>query len=150
MPTFDEGYSSYLSRNLSEEIWEAAKDSFDDFGFTFKEAIFSGCQNPDSSVGVYAGSPDSYRAFSPLFDKIIDQYHDRSPERLHSSNMDHRQLAARIEPFSPEQAKLIKSTRIRVARNLNGYPLGPGLSKAQRLEIESKVIKACAQFTGDL
>ena len=37
-----------------------------------------------------------------------------------------------------------------MARNLDGYPLGPGLSKEQRLEIESKVIEACNKFTGEL
>jgi len=32
-------------------------------------------------------------------------------------------------PFEAEEAKLIKSTRIRVGRNLAEYPLGPGLTK---------------------
>ena len=32
-------------------------------------------------------------------------------------------------PFSEAEAKLIKSTRIRVGRNLADYPLGPGLTK---------------------
>jgi hypothetical protein len=32
-------------------------------------------------------------------------------------------------PFEPKEAALIKSTRIRVGRNLEDYPLGPGLSK---------------------
>jgi hypothetical protein len=32
-------------------------------------------------------------------------------------------------PFEPNEAQFIKSTRIRVGRNLADYPLGPGLSK---------------------
>lgn len=40
--------------------------------------------------------------------------------------MDHSKLNA--PPFSEEDAKLIKSTRIRVGRNLADYPLGPGLT----------------------
>ena len=32
-------------------------------------------------------------------------------------------------PLAPEEAKMIKSTRIRVGRNLADFPLGPGLSK---------------------
>ena len=32
-------------------------------------------------------------------------------------------------PLDPEDEKRIVSTRIRVGRNLDGYPLGPGLSK---------------------
>jgi len=52
--------------------------------------------------------------------------------------------------FTPEQSAMVKSTRIRVGRNLKGYPLGPGVSKAQRLEIMAKVVKACETFEGDL
>jgi len=45
---------------------------------------------------------------------------------------------------------MILSTRIRVGRNLAGYPLGPGISKAQRDEVMAKVVQACNTFTGDL
>jgi hypothetical protein len=31
-------------------------------------------------------------------------------------------------PLAAHEAKLIKSTRIRVGRNLADYPLGPGIS----------------------
>ena len=34
---------------------------------------------------------------------------------------------------------MIRSTRIRVGRNLANYPLGPGITKEQRLEIEQTV-----------
>ena len=53
-------------------------------------------------------------------------------------------------PFSEEEAKLIKSTRIRVGRNLAEYPLGPGLTKEQRKEVEHKVTQALSSFTGEL
>lgn len=49
-----------------------------------------------------------------------------------------------------EDAKMIVSTRIRVGRNLADYPLGPGLTKEQRLEIEEKVADALTGFEGDL
>lgn len=35
-------------------------------------------------------------------------------------------------PFPEEDAKMIKSTRIRVGRNLQGFPLGPGITNEQR------------------
>jgi hypothetical protein len=47
------------------------KDKKDKYGFTFKQAIFSGAKWTESGVGVYAGSHDSYYAFAPLFDKVI-------------------------------------------------------------------------------
>jgi len=52
--------------------------------------------------------------------------------------------------FSEEDAALILSTRVRVARNMADYPLGPGVSKEQRLEIMNYVIAACEKFEGDL
>jgi creatine kinase/arginine kinase len=52
--------------------------------------------------------------------------------------------------FTPEQEAMVNSTRIRVGRNLADYPLGPGVSKAQRLEIMNKVVQACNTFEGDL
>ena len=53
-------------------------------------------------------------------------------------------------PFSAEEAALIKSTRIRVGRNLKAFPLGPGVSNEQRDEIMAQVVAACNEFTGDL
>jgi len=55
-----------------------------------------------------------------------------------------------LEPFPEEGAKLIRSTRIRVGRNLAGYPLGPGISDADRLKVMNAVVEACNSFEGDL
>ena len=52
--------------------------------------------------------------------------------------------------FSASDASMIKSTRIRVGRNLAGFPLGPGVSREQRLEVEQKVVEACNKFDGEL
>jgi len=51
--------------------------------------------------------------------------------------MDFKKLNA--PPLPEDEAAMIKSTRIRVGRNLADYPLGPGLTKEQRKEIETKV-----------
>jgi arginine kinase len=45
---------------------------------------------------------------------------------------------------------MIVSTRIRVGRNLAEFPLGPGISKAQRDQVEEYVTTACKSFTGEL
>jgi len=49
-----------------------------------------------------------------------------------------------------DEAGMILSTRIRVGRNMADYPLGPGVSRSQRLDIMNKVVEACEQFEGDL
>jgi hypothetical protein len=133
---------------MTEEVWNQLKDEKDAFGYSFKEAILSGCQNTDSGIGVYAGSPDSYAKFSPLFTPLLEHYHKFKLTTGHQSDMDASHL--KCPPFDPEDAKMIKSTRIRVGRNLAEFPLGPGISKAQRDQVEQKVVEACSKFQGEL
>ena len=81
-------------------------------------------------------------------DKIIEQYHGHGKDARHVSDMDYNKL--QCPPFPAEDAAMIKSTRIRVGRNLADYPLGPGITREQRTAIEQKVVQACNTFEGDL
>jgi hypothetical protein len=148
LPVFPEGTKSLLSKYITPQVWKQLKDKKDKAGFSFKEAIFSGCKNTDSGIGVYAGSHDSYTTFAPLFDKIIEDYHQHKKNDKHVSDMDASKLNA--PPFSEEDGKMIVSTRIRVGRNLEGFPLGPAITNEQRNEIMAKVVAACNTFEGDL
>jgi len=57
MPSFAPGEDkSLLAKHLTEKVWDDYKDQKDAFGVSFKTMIYSGCKNPDSGVGVYAGS----------------------------------------------------------------------------------------------
>lgn len=145
---FPEGTKSALARNLTQEIWDEYKDKVCEAGVSFKTCIFSGVKNLDSGIGVYAGSHDSYRTFNKLFDPIIEQYHGHGPSASHKSDMTSEGLTN--YDLSEEDAKMIVSTRIRVGRNLKGYPLGPGVSKEQRLEIMNHVVTAAGKFDEDL
>lgn len=147
-PVFPEGTKSLLSKDLTKQVWFTLKDKQDKFGFTFRQAIFSGCKNVDSGIGCYAGSHDSYKVFAPFFDKIVEDYHKHSKTASHVSDMDASKLNA--PPFEEEDAKMIVSTRIRVGRNLADYPLGPALTKQQRLDVMNTVVKALNTFEGDL
>ena len=133
LPKFPADCKSLLSKYLTQEIWDELHDKKDSSGFSFKEAIFSGCANVDSGIGVYAGSHDSYTVFAPLMDKIIEDYHKHGKTDSHVSDMTADKL--NCPPFSEEDAAMIISTRIRVGRNLDGFPLGPAVTKEQRNEI---------------
>ena len=147
-PTFPPGTKSLLMKHLSRDLWAKYSNAKDKYGFSFKQAIFSGCKNTDSGIGVYAGSDDSYVQFADFFDLIIEDYHKHGKKDKHNSDMDASKL--NCPPFSEEEAKMIKSTRIRVGRNLEGFPLGPGITNQQRVQIESSVVQALKSFTGDL
>jgi protein-arginine kinase len=64
------------------------------------------------------------------------------------SDMDYTKL--KIEPWSEAEAAMIKSTRIRVGRNLKDFPLGPGITKEQRDKVEELVSGALSKMTGEL
>ena len=147
-PVFPDGNKSLLARFNTREMWEQLCDKKDKYGVSYKLCILSGCKNIDSSVGVYAGSHDSYTAFAPIMDKVIEEYHGHKPEDKHVSDMDASKL--QCPPFPEDEAAMIVSTRIRVGRNLEGYPLAPGITKEQREEVMKKVVSACETFTDDL
>jgi hypothetical protein len=137
-----------LSRNLTQEIWNEYKDQSCDGGVTFKTCCFSGVANLDSGIGLYAGSHHAYTKFNKLFDKVVQEYHGHGPKAKHTSCM--KSDGLKNADFSEEDSAMVNSTRIRVGRNLADYPLGPGVSKEQRLEIMNKVVEACGKFEGDL
>jgi hypothetical protein len=147
-PYFPSGTTSLLSKCLTRDIWEKCKDRKDKYGFTFKQAIFSGCKWTNSGVGVYAGSHESYYDFAPFMDKIIESYHGHGPNDKHISSMDASKL--NCPDFPADEDAMINSTRIRVARNLADFPLGTSITREQRNQVEAKVTKALSTFEGDL
>lgn len=148
-PVFPNGTKSLLCKHLTRDIYNDLTSKKDKFGFDFKNAIFSGCKNVDSGIGVYAGSHDSYKVFAPLMDKIIEDYHGHKKTDNHPAES--AKVVLNAPDFPPEEAKMIKSTRIRVGRNLDAFPLGPGLFQDKsRADIESKVTEALSKFDGEL
>ncbi len=101
-PVFPEGTKSLLCKHLSRPIFDKYCNEKDKFGFSFKQAIFSGCQNVDSGIGVYAGSHDSYSKFADFFDLIVEDYHKHKKTDKHVSEMDASRLNA--PPFDPADA----------------------------------------------
>ena len=148
VPFFPTGTSSILCKCLTPELYEQLKDTKDAAGYTFKQAIFSGAKYTESGVGVYAGSHDSYKTFAPFFDKVIFDYHGHKTTDKHIVCMDSSKL--NCPDFPEDEAAMIKSVRIRVARNLADYPLGTAISREQRKEVEQKVVSVLESFDGEL
>merc|ERR1711963_935371 len=59
--------------------------------------------------------------------------------------MDVSKIRGNMDPAAP-----VHSTRIRVGRNIDGFGLSPGITKQQRLDVESLMKKAFSNLTGDL
>lgn len=72
--------------------------------------VFLGVANLDAGIGVYAPDYESYRVFAPLFDPIIQEYHNFGPkEKQPPVDLGESHLKE-FPPLNPE-GKFIQSTR---------------------------------------
>eukprot|EP01083_Nonionella_stella_P164288 543232_1 len=130
---------SLLKKYLTKEIFEKLKDKVTSQGCDFKSSIRSGIDNLDSGVGVYASDYEAYTLFADLLNPIIIDYHklgslDGFKHPKQNFAFDDK-MVANVDP----EGKFVVSTRIRVARNVQGYPLRGGMSAKQTMELEAKL-----------
>jgi creatine kinase/arginine kinase len=138
---------SLLEKHLSPALYEALKGKATKNGFTIDDVIRSGKQNPDSSVGIYAGDAESYETFGSLINPVVAEYHGFAPGSVHVRDFDPAKL---VMPNLDPTGEYIVSTRVRVGRNLAGYPFAPAITREQRNEVEKKVVAALSTLSGDL
>lgn len=146
-PKISESNKSIMGQCLTEEIWNKYKDhKTATGGWTFRQAINTGFVNEDSLVGCHAGDIESYTDYADLFDPVIEKYHGGyGKDRKHITDLDPGKLNGDFKSKDN-----IKSTRIRVARNLFGFPLNTSGTKETRLAIEDLMRKVFATLSGDL
>jgi len=137
---------SLVAKYVTKPIWEKLSRAVTKTsGFTLEKAIACAVQFDNQHCGIYAGDWDSYKVFSDVFDPLIQEYHGISPDAVHTSDMDVGKIKGNIDPTAP-----VNSTRIRVGRSIDGFGLSPGITKEQRIGVESLMSKAFANLTGDL
>ncbi len=128
---------SLLEKHLTPELFEKLKSRKTVNGFTLYDAIRSGRENPDSSVGIYAGDAETYQVFTEIFNPMINEYHRFSNDRRHVSDLS----TAALEDPDPEN-RYIVSTRVRAARNLEGFAFTPFISLSARRKVERLFLHA--------
>jgi len=137
---------SLVAKHVTPSVWEKLSSVVTaTSGFTLAKAIACAVQFDNQHCGIYAGDWDSYKDFAAVFDPIIQEYHGISADATHTSDMDVKKIVGNIDPNAP-----VHSTRIRVGRSIDGFGLSPGITKEQRLGVESLMKKAFANLTGDL
>merc|ERR1711925_3803 len=137
---------SLVAKYVTQPIWEKLSRAVTKTsGFSLSQAIACSVQFDNQHCGIYAGDWDSYKVFSDVFDPLIQEYHGISPDAVHTSDMDVNKIKGNIDPSAP-----VHSTRIRVGRSIDGFGLSPGITKEQRIGVESLMKKAFANLTGDL
>jgi len=137
---------SLVAKYVTAPLWEKLSGVVTKTaGFTLAKAIACAVQFDDQHCGIYAGDWDSYKDFAEVFDPLIQEYHGISADAVHTSDMDSTKIQGNIDPTAP-----VKSTRIRVGRNIDGFGLSPGITKDQRLNVEGLMKKAFGNLEGDL
>ena len=102
-----------------------------------EKIIQSGVNNPDSLMGIYARDASDYNDFSEYLDRVICDYHhvdkiqETTPHWLIPQSLD-------LEKISPELSH--SSMRVRVGRNVKGYPLPAAMDKLDRVKFENSMI----------
>ena len=136
-PIWTEQNCSLVKKHLTQKHWDTLSPLATTNGYTLEQAIRSGVEQQDSSVGIYAGDAESYTLFAPLLDPIIQDYHDHAG--AHAGN---NFSVENLPEVSITAQQRVRSTRIRVGRNLAGFPLGAVISAEQRLLVEDKIVTA--------
>ena len=134
---FQASSRSKIKQHLTLKLYNDLKELRTPFGYSLAQAIRSGIENSDSSIGIYAGDMESYDCFSPVLLPIIEDYHQLDPGWSHKLGMQE----VILPDLDPEQI-FIRSSRIRVARNLGRFPFSGNMNTDQRLALEETVRQA--------
>jgi len=138
---------SLVAKHVNKEKWDKLSGVVtENSKFTLAKAIACAVKFDSQHCGIYAGDEDSYKDFKDVFDPIIQEYHGITADAVHKSDMDSSKLKGEVVAANG----IVKSTRIRVGRNLEGFGLSPGILKEHRLEFESLMKEAFSKLTGDL
>merc|ERR1712111_106778 len=137
---------SLVAKYVTQPIWEKLSRAVTaTSGFTLAQAIACAVEFDNQHCGIYAGDWDSYKVFSDVFDPIIQDYHGISADSKHTSDMDVTKIQGNIDGSAP-----VHSTRIRVGRSIDGFGLSPGITKDQRLAVETLMKSAFGKLSGEL
>lgn len=135
---------SLAANHLTLERYQRLSTRTTPSGYSLEQLLASGLTHADSNIGIYAGDSDSYSVFADLLLPVIRAYHD-IPGRIH-----HRTdwTPITLSPLDPDRA-FIRSTRIRVARNLSHHAFTPWITQEERQSVEYEIIQALNTLPGD-
>merc|ERR1719413_127668 len=137
---------SLVAKYVTKPLWDKLSSvKTKTSGFTLAKAIACAVQFDDQHCGIYAGDWDCYKDFAEVFDPLIQEYHGISADAKHTSDMDVDKIKGNVNAEVP-----VHSTRVRVGRSIDGFGLSPGITKEQRLGVESLLKNALSKLTGDL
>eukprot|EP01043_Picozoa_sp_COSAG02_P025003 COSAG02_NODE_1388_length_12920_cov_8.638122_5_plen_656_part_00 len=161
MPDLSE-HHTLMAQVLREQpaVYERYRDGVSSAGVPFARCIKTGMDHKGhprvKMVGLVAGDPDCYHAFSDLFNPVIEARHFgwRAEEQLHQTELEpagvlDRPIFRPREPAS-DAPVYIRSVRLRSARSIDGFRFPPACSRSERREIERLSAEALQRLEGNL
>jgi len=143
-------HNNWMSKVLTEEMYEQLREKVTPNGYTFDLAIQTGVDNPGHpfimTVGATLGDEESYQVFKPFYDAVIEKRHNGyKPDDKHESDLDFTKLLnAKFD------SKFVRSSRVRTGRSIRGLALPTFCTRAERREVERLSKKTCERLTGDI
>ncbi|KAI6659740.1 Protoflagellar creatine kinase [Oopsacas minuta] len=143
-------HNNWMSRCMTNEIYTQLAGVKTNTGYTLDEAIQTGVDNPGHpfimTVGCVAGDEDTYKAFAPLLDEIIEKRHGGySKTATHTTDLN----PANIKGDGQFDPNYVLSSRVRTGRSIRGYCLPPACNRGERRAVEEILIKALGALSGD-
>jgi creatine kinase len=142
LPLCIEEFNSLSAESRVEIKKSAIKNNVD------MDLIFiSGRQHQDSQIGCYMPNQKAYEVLRPMIVNLAEKYHNHQISGEYKSDFDVSSL--RDVELDPEK-KYIISSRVRVARNISGYPFPSSISKRERKILEKRIFNVLKTLRGEL
>lgn len=141
-----------LKQNLGEDLWNQLKTKRTPSGASLWDCLKSGVLMPDSKMGIYGCDAESYDVFNALFEPMIKQYFNLNiyhPGKNYG-DLSKKENRDELDLAAVDTDNTIVSTRVRVARNLQGFAYAAKISDKDRLAVEDSIVQTTKKFDGDL
>lgn len=101
--------------------------------------VRAGLENEDSEVGAYAMQPTDYTEFEAFLGPIVRDYHNVSKDMVQTSDWDRKGETMDLRDADPSLTDV--SMRMRVARNVDGWPMTGSMTQADRVNFEKYMVE---------
>ena len=150
LPVWTEKHKSLMSKVLTQDLFDKLKDVKSPSGFTLSNVIQTGVETPHLGVGAVAGDEECWELFKDLYYPIIEGWHKYNPTTsTQPTDLDPEHITQTPEQLAKFN-QYVKSTRIRAARNISGYPLPAGSTLESMTSVEGILKQTFASLDGDL
>src|SRR5260221_4793423 len=122
---FDTGWYVGLPKNKQERVLQIIKSGLVNEG-------------RDAEVGPYAMQTGDYAEFPEIFDSIAQDYHNIKPDFRFNSDWDIKGENLDLKDIDSRLSDV--SMRVRVARNVEGFPMTGSMNREDRVRFENYMV----------